>query len=390
MNEKAFNKRALYSKMEEELGLHGVSDKLGKEPLEKIKPILIQAVRVRSTNTTPKKIREYYESQYDFYGISSISQKEHLEFGLLFYSVLPSYFTSVEVSPISPLGLNSVLTKISQDISLATIRGSEVISDPTTPLVLECAKRRLHQNLSRDSNGKGVIELATTKRVLRLQPFDKGKGYMQHFNLFGLCSGGNLKENTPIVVRFIEKHVSVWLDFIEKLRNNGYVFDNVTIKFSDIGFLEYIIKTFGLSRETIGRNAFNDNFDFIKEYNIPLPKEVNSVAEMIKADPENQYIAYGKSYLLAIEKLILGNLKNKYPNVKFSFDFTRKAGVGYYDGVCFHIFGSNYKGEYVQISDGGSVDWLAKLTSNNKESCVTSGFGAELIQKLFHPRSTES
>jgi len=37
----------------------------------------------------------------------------------------------------------------------------------------------------------------------------------------------------------------------------------------------------------------------------------------------------------------------------------------------------------VQVADGGVVDWAAKLLSNGREAMVTSGLGAELMQKLF-------
>ena len=385
MADQKFNKKELYKKTEKELNLDGTSDKLAKAPFEKVKPILIQMARIRSANTKPAEILKDYESKGDFYGVSSINPKKILEFGMLFYSVLPSNIVPVEVSPIMPIGLNSVLTKLSQDISLATINNSEVVSDPTTPLVLECARIKKYRAMSRGEVAEDApIELATMKRVLRLQPFDKSKGYMQHFNLLGICSAGRHKDSTPIIIKFMEEHVSVWLDFIEKLRANGYTFNNVSLKFSDAGFLDYIIKKFNLPRETIGRNAFNEDFDFIKEYSIPLPKEVDSIGDMIKANPDNLYSSYGKSYLFAIEKLLLEKLKNKYKNVKFSFDFARKAGLGYYNNACFHIFGSNSEGETIQIADDGTVDWLAKLTNNNKEQCVTSGFGAELIQKLFY------
>jgi hypothetical protein len=382
MVEKKFNKRDLYTKREADLGLSGLSDRLAKEPLERIKPILIRAARERSAGILPYELLRTYESKGDFYGVSSLDQKALFEFGLLFYSVLPSCFAAVEVSPISPLGLNSVLTKLSQDVSLATIRGSEVVSDSTTPLILECAKRRMRL-LKQKSTRSSPVELATMKRVLRLQPFDKEKGYMQHFNLFGICSAGRDHEKEAIAINFIRDHISVWLDFIELLRSKGYIFNDVSVKLSDIRLLERVIEYFDLPREVINRNAFNENFDFIGEYKLPLPAEVEFINEMIQNNHDKPYITSRQSYLLAIEKRIFDPLKIKYPSVRFSFDFARKSGLGYYDKACYHIFGSNHKGEVIQLVDGGSVDWLARITNSNTERAVVSGFGAELIQKLF-------
>ncbi len=60
----------------------------------------------------------------------------------------------------------------------------------------------------------------------------------------------------------------------------------------------------------------------------------------------------------------------------------RKAGLGYYNGICFHIY-SNVNDNKIQLSDGGVSDWCAQLLSDHNEQTVTSGFGAELILKLF-------
>jgi hypothetical protein len=57
--------------------------------------------------------------------------------------------------------------------------------------------------------------------------------------------------------------------------------------------------------------------------------------------------------------------------------------LGYYPHLYFHIFAKNQKGDVVQVADGGAVDWAAKLLGNNREAMVTSGIGAELMQKLF-------
>jgi len=382
---KKFDKKDLYLIKEEDAKLPGLSEGLSRASVATIRPILIKVARDRSAGKQPQEILKEYESKNDFFGVSSINQRTIFEFGLLFYSILPHTFDAVELSPITPLGLNSVLTKISQDLSLSTMRLSEVVSDPTTPLILECATRR--RKLLREETTKYTsVELATMKRVLRLQPFDKDKGYMQHFNLLGLCSAGyDLGSAVSITTEFVKNHISIWLDFIEKLKSKGFVFNEVTVKLSDTAFLEHLIKNFSIPREIICKNAFNEKFDFLSEYKLPLPREVDSISEIDHNPNKSRNI--GQHYLLdllAIEKNILNPLKIEYPQVHFRFDFARKAGLGYYDGVCFHIYGSTINGETIQIADGGSVDWLAKVMSNSKERAVTSGFGAELIQKRFN------
>lgn len=372
----------IHKKAEEKCGVPNLSEVLAERPLRELNPIFVKAFRERAEKRNPNEILNDYESKKEFYGISSIDQRELIKLESEFYTVVPEKFKAVEVSPISPFGLNSVITKVSQDISLSTIRGSEVVSDPTTPLVLECAARR-KQMLVNDDTRMDLVNLATTQRVLRLQPFDKDKGYMQHFSLFGLCSGGRDQGKESFMIDSISEHISVWLDLVNLLKKNGYSFDDISVNLSDIKVLEQLITALALPREKINENSLNEDFDFFKEYNVDFPREVTSMQE-IKGDVfEKHGLGDMVSYLTALEQRILQPLKEKYPEIRFCFDFARKAGLGYYQKACFHIFASNSEGRNIQLADGGSVDWLEKLLSSKKERATTSGFGAELIQKLF-------
>lgn len=372
----------IHEKMEEKSGVPNLSEILAEKPLRYLNPIFIKAFRERAAKRNSNEILSDYESKKEFYGVSSIDQRELIKLESAFYTVVPEKFNAVEVSPISPFGLNSVITKVSQDISLSTIRGSEVVSDPTTPLALECAIRR-KQMLVNDETRMNLVNLATTQRVLRLQHFDKDKGYMQHFSLFGLCSGGRDQGKESFMIDSTIEHISVWLDLVRHLKSNGYSFDNISVNLSDIKVLEQLITTLSIPREEINKNSLNEDFDFFKEYNVDLPREVASMQEIKTEILERRGLGNMISYLTALEQRILQPLKEKYPEVRFCFDFARKAGLGYYQKACFHIFASNSEGRNIQLADGGSVDWLEKLLSSKKERAITSGFGAELIQKLF-------
>ena len=372
----------IHEKMEEKSGVPNLSEILAEKPLRELNPIFVKAFRERAAKRNPNEILSDYELKKEFYGVSSIDQRELIKLESAFYAVVPEKFDAVEVSPISPFGLNSVITKVSQDISLSTIRGSEVVSDPTTPLALECATRR-KQMLVNDDTRMNLVNLATTQRVLRLQPFDKDKGYMQHFSLFGLCSGGRDQGKESFMIDSTIEHISVWLDLVRHLKSNGHSFNNISVNLSDIKVLEQLITTLSIPREEINKNSLNEDFDFFKEYNIGLPREVASMQEIETEILERYGLGNMISYLTALEQRILQPLREKYPEVHFCFDFARKAGLGYYQKACFHIFASNSEGRNIQLADGGSVDWLEKLLSSKKERAITSGFGAELIQKLF-------
>jgi hypothetical protein len=62
----------------------------------------------------------------------------------------------------------------------------------------------------------------------------------------------------------------------------------------------------------------------------------------------------------------------------------KKSDVGdYYKTVRFRFF-LQRKGEEVNLSDGGFVDWTQKLIPNKKHRLIISGIGTELIHKIKH------
>jgi len=59
-------------------------------------------------------------------------------------------------------------------------------------------------------------------------------------------------------------------------------------------------------------------------------------------------------------------------------DLTRTHAVGYYDGLQLDIDGTT-DGEPLDLADGGSVDWAARLLSDRREHLFTSGLGLERL-----------
>lgn len=92
-------------------------------------------------------------------------------------------YEALQLSPVAPLGVNSVVAPTSQDRTLTTTRGTEVVSDPTNVLALEAARR-----LSLDPDTD--VRLCTSHQTLRMQPPGAGAGRSQHFRLFSLTDSG--------------------------------------------------------------------------------------------------------------------------------------------------------------------------------------------------------
>jgi hypothetical protein len=58
----------------------------------------------------------------------------------------------------------------------------------------------------------------------------------------------------------------------------------------------------------------------------------------------------------------------------------------YYDGLRFMISARCTSGEHIPLIDGGSFDWLSKLTSNHKFIFVASALGSQLAAHLYRSR----
>jgi len=70
-----------------------------------------------------------------------------------------------------------------------------------------------------------------------------------------------------------------------------------------------------------------------------------------------------------------------HEGVEVVFDASRTSGRGYYTDVCFKIH-ARQEGEWLELGDGGAVDWTRKLLSNAKERLVISGISSERICAL--------
>lgn len=92
-------------------------------------------------------------------------------------------FEALHLSPVAPLGTCSVLAPTSQDRTLSTTRGTEVVSDPTNMLALICAER-----IRRDR--RTPVRVCTVHQVLRAQPLPPQAGFSRHYRLFVLAEAG--------------------------------------------------------------------------------------------------------------------------------------------------------------------------------------------------------
>ena len=128
-----------------------------------------------------------------------------------------SAFESIELSPVAPLGVCSIMGRTSQNKVLSALRGTEVVSDPTNVMALECARR-----LRRDA--AAVVRLATSHRCVRAQEIPKVRGFTASFRIFCFGSAGIERENHALVVDAVAEHITTILNAMHELEQHGFAF----------------------------------------------------------------------------------------------------------------------------------------------------------------------
>lgn len=354
-----------------------IVESLSSASINSLTPILVKVMKDKASEVVPKALLDSYEEKYDTFGIATISQKELINFQKLFFDMLPNKFESVEFPAVAPLGVCSSITKLSQNVRLSTIRKSEVISDSTVVLSLEASRRRKNYMRDNVSMYKDVC-LATFHRLLRLQKFDKSKGYLQHFEILGTITSGRRKGKNSFINDTIHEHIIMWLEFIKHLNNNGFYFKNIVVTFSHIELMEAILTCYHIPREKINSNSLIDNYDYFKEFSVQLPKSVHSINEIAQFTQKYSKSMNLQQIMSSFEFNVICKLREEYPEVEFRYELDRKLGLGYFSDFCFHVFANTVSNETVALIDGGVVDWIKQILSDNHEMAVTSSFGVEL------------
>ncbi len=119
-----------------------------------------------------------------------------------------SEFSALLLSPLAPLGTCAVVSPTSQNRVVSTARGTEVVSDPTNVLALECARR-----LAEDRTQ--TVRLCTVQQVVRAQRFSSKPGWSQHFKMLALATAGAGRPDHAFEVDAIALQVEVVLRVID-------------------------------------------------------------------------------------------------------------------------------------------------------------------------------
>jgi len=285
-----------------------------------LQSLLLEVYRRRTHDRSPAQVLADFGTDR-FVKSSSISPVRLLKWECAAFGALPPEVEPVALSPVCPLGTSSAVAAVGQDWAVTTTRNTEVISDATKVLALVCAQRRKGL-LKDDPKAATPVHLAASHRLLRSQHYDN-PDRASHFGLFALCSGGRSRGGLTFEIEVLKLHVCV---YVQALRI--FLGSDVALQ--------------------LGVSDFS---------------------------------AHNRKAL--VEAQLLEPLREAFPNLACGFDDARTGGRGYYQDLCFHLYGTSPVGQLVELADGGVVDWTQKLLSNAKERLVISGIGSERVCSEF-------
>jgi hypothetical protein len=276
----------------------------------RLQSVLLEVMRRRANDRSPADVLAQYRRD-GFCKPSVVDQRTSLAIDAHLLAAAAD-FEAIELPPVAPLGACSTVAPTDQNRVLSALRATEITSDPTNVLALECALRlRAHPTSS--------VHLATSHRVIRAQPVPKVPGYAPHFRIFVLASGGVETKDHGFTVETLARHVRTMLAALERLEKDGYSFGARRVD---------VLAT--PQRATVG----------------------DRIAES------------------------LGTIATRKP-----LDHAYYSG-----GLRYMLWVTAPDGAEVPLIDGGTFDWLAKLTSNRRAVYVATGAGAQLVAVRFRSK----
>jgi hypothetical protein len=190
-------------------------------PATELWSLLLSVAEQRAAARSTAKLLHQYE-QDRFLIPAAIDQRTQLEMDRHLFAAA-GHFEALELAPLAPLGVCSVIAPTSQNRVVATVRGTEVVSDPTNVMALESARR-----LRSDSTQ--VVRLATSHRCVRAQPVPKQSGFAAHFRMFCLSSAGHEMKDQAFTTASIVEHSRMHLNALDRLEQHGYQFTERIIR----------------------------------------------------------------------------------------------------------------------------------------------------------------
>ena len=186
-------------------------------PASEVWSLLLSAMRERAEHRTAGALAQQWENDR-FVQLSYIDQRTLLDLDSHLLAAARE-FDAVELSPLAPLGTSSSVALTTQNRVVSTVRGTEVVSDPTNVLALESA-RRLREDPTR------IVRFCTSHRCVRAQEVPKVPGFAAHFRMFCMTTAGHERKDQAFVTDALTHHIRTHLLGLDRLEQHGYRFAN--------------------------------------------------------------------------------------------------------------------------------------------------------------------
>lgn len=282
-------------------------------------------------------------------------------------------FDAIELSPVEPLGA-AACSGVDPNNVLATLRFAEVSGDPTTGLAL-------HARALRKAGETGAIRLCASQRVLRLQPFDHPE-FSPHFRLFALSTvvrSPRAAEDDRTERAALAEQLSVWTALFPALEAAGFARTRVSFALSDTRLVRAALARLGADADALARSvaAHKPGSADAALGDLQVPRAADDVAACAA---ELGLDRGALSVAAATMEELVAPLRAR--GVPVTFDFGRLQGLTYYRGPMVTIQITDDT-RTLPIGDGGALDWMGQMLSNQRERMIATGVGTELFVKVF-------
>jgi hypothetical protein len=190
-------------------------------PASEVWSLLLNAMRERAEHRTAGALAQQWENDR-FVQLSYIDQRTLVDLDSHLLAAAHE-FEAVELSPLAPLGTSSSVALTTQNRVVSTVRGTEVVSDPTNVLALESA-RRLREDQTQ------IVRLCTSHRCVRAQEVPKVPGFAAHFRMFCMTTAGHERKDQAFVTDALTHHIRTYLLALDRLERHGYRFPNRRVR----------------------------------------------------------------------------------------------------------------------------------------------------------------
>ena len=184
-----------------------------------LQSLLLEAYRRRAAKVTPAALLAQHERNR-FTRPATVDPQVLLDFDRLAFAHANPPFTPIELAPVTPLGANSVVGLVDQNKAVVTSRNTEVVSDSTNVLALECAVRR-RSRLRTPNRQNDLVRLCASHRLLRAQSYGDPLS-LAHFRLFALCSAGRGQVSFQFELAALHEQLAAYLRLLSAAIAIGY------------------------------------------------------------------------------------------------------------------------------------------------------------------------